>query len=398
MNDSGWLYILNNPSMPGMVKIGRSQRDPKTRASELSSVTGVPTPFTLIYSDFYDDVKAAEMYVHAFFEIKGRRVASNREFFQVEIEDAIKCLLNTPGRCDPRETTGSDEEQSDSETSTLGEELYAQAWQHLIGLGDELEDHELALRLFAQSARLGFAKSYLALGDMYLKGRGVRQDSEIALNHYKEALGKGEGGAWLRMWKVYVSPESKKRHHENAEKALVRFFKHVENLPLSERPLELEMYLFYCGLLKLPPSSDLPYLECKKELVGNLADRVLGGNTEVRTCFMYSLTRLVNRDKEVLELLPSGLQQQFLDQRAQEKRLKSLKAGGTIDWARDLDIIDSNANFFLANIGVGDLVLAKGHTGNKKASVTAVVSKVRLAITNPIGGPGTPYEITKAAY
>ncbi len=38
----GYIYIISNPSMPGLVKIGRTSRDPQTRLRELNSATGVP--------------------------------------------------------------------------------------------------------------------------------------------------------------------------------------------------------------------------------------------------------------------------------------------------------------------------------------------------------------------
>ena len=44
MNDPGFVYALINPSMEGLVKVGKTKRDPKGRANELSGATGV-TPF-----------------------------------------------------------------------------------------------------------------------------------------------------------------------------------------------------------------------------------------------------------------------------------------------------------------------------------------------------------------
>ena len=41
----GYVYILENASMPGLIKIGKTSRDSVERARELSSATGVPTGF-----------------------------------------------------------------------------------------------------------------------------------------------------------------------------------------------------------------------------------------------------------------------------------------------------------------------------------------------------------------
>lgn len=40
--DYGWVYLLTNEYMPGVVKVGRTSRHPQARADELSGETGVP--------------------------------------------------------------------------------------------------------------------------------------------------------------------------------------------------------------------------------------------------------------------------------------------------------------------------------------------------------------------
>ena len=44
VDKEGWVYILTNEAMPGLVKIGYTMNDPAIRAEELSSDTGVPLP------------------------------------------------------------------------------------------------------------------------------------------------------------------------------------------------------------------------------------------------------------------------------------------------------------------------------------------------------------------
>jgi len=55
MKKDGFIYILINNSMDGLVKIGKTKRDPTERINELSSATGVPTPFILVYKEFFND-------------------------------------------------------------------------------------------------------------------------------------------------------------------------------------------------------------------------------------------------------------------------------------------------------------------------------------------------------
>lgn len=43
----GFIYILSNPEMQGLVKIGQTRRKVEKRVKELSSGTGVPAPYEI---------------------------------------------------------------------------------------------------------------------------------------------------------------------------------------------------------------------------------------------------------------------------------------------------------------------------------------------------------------
>lgn len=90
----GYLYLLVNPSMEGIVKIGRTTRNPAVRAEELGAVTGVPTPFLLVFDLFFPDCDHAERYVHDVLEARGLRVSEGREFFRVSPSEAIQVMLD----------------------------------------------------------------------------------------------------------------------------------------------------------------------------------------------------------------------------------------------------------------------------------------------------------------
>lgn len=89
----GYLYVLVNPSMEGMVKVGKTTRDPALRARELGAATGVPTPFLLVFELFFGDCDKAEEYVHDALEARGHRVAGNREFFRATPSETIDVVL-----------------------------------------------------------------------------------------------------------------------------------------------------------------------------------------------------------------------------------------------------------------------------------------------------------------
>ncbi|MFW6188478.1 MAG: GIY-YIG nuclease family protein, partial [Actinomycetota bacterium] len=84
MSKSGYVYVLINPSLAGLVKVGCSQRDPALRVKELSAGTGVPTPFHLAYKVRFADCAAAERHVHEI--LAEHRLSDKREFFKVPLE------------------------------------------------------------------------------------------------------------------------------------------------------------------------------------------------------------------------------------------------------------------------------------------------------------------------
>ncbi len=92
VDNSGYIYVLINPSFEGMVKIGKTTRDPNERAKELSATTGVPTPFILVYYKQFKDCNIAETEIHQILESNGYRVNENREFFKISSTEAIKLI------------------------------------------------------------------------------------------------------------------------------------------------------------------------------------------------------------------------------------------------------------------------------------------------------------------
>lgn len=85
----GYVYVMTNSSIEGQVKIGKTTRDPYERAKELSSATGVPTPFVVVFYKPFKDCHFAEKTIHQYLEKKGYRVNNNREFFNMSIPEAI---------------------------------------------------------------------------------------------------------------------------------------------------------------------------------------------------------------------------------------------------------------------------------------------------------------------
>ena len=85
----GFIYILSNPSMPGLIKIGKTTREVEGRANELYQ-TGVPVPFVVEYSLYTPDCDYVEREVHS--ALEKYRVAENREFFVATLKEAIDAV------------------------------------------------------------------------------------------------------------------------------------------------------------------------------------------------------------------------------------------------------------------------------------------------------------------
>lgn len=85
----GFVYVLSNECMPGLVKIGRTKRSVSGRARELYS-TGVAQPFNVVEEVFSPDCIALERLIHE--ELQDHRVSDAREFFKVQRFDAVAAL------------------------------------------------------------------------------------------------------------------------------------------------------------------------------------------------------------------------------------------------------------------------------------------------------------------
>ena len=87
------VYILTNPSMPGLIKIGKTEKTAHERAEELYT-TGVPEPFSIAYSIPSQYPEILEDILHKKF--KQYRINKDREFFRYSADKVIEWLKNRP--------------------------------------------------------------------------------------------------------------------------------------------------------------------------------------------------------------------------------------------------------------------------------------------------------------
>lgn len=86
----GYVYILSNPSIPGLLKIGRTMDPPEQRLRQLNT-TGVPLPFVLEACFLVANPEALEHAIHAVLD--KHRPTQNREFFQLPLAQALELSL-----------------------------------------------------------------------------------------------------------------------------------------------------------------------------------------------------------------------------------------------------------------------------------------------------------------
>lgn len=89
--NSGYIYVLTNPSMQGLVKIGIAiKQTPEQRAKSLTSNTAVPLQFQLEYQRRVANVEDLETAIHI--RLDEKRINKRREFFCITPMEAIAVI------------------------------------------------------------------------------------------------------------------------------------------------------------------------------------------------------------------------------------------------------------------------------------------------------------------
>ena len=89
-----WVYVLENETLPGLLKIGYTKLTPDERAKQISNATGVPLPYKVAWAFRCFNGELLEGEVHH--ALSKYRVNNQREFFQISLEEA-KNMINLIG-------------------------------------------------------------------------------------------------------------------------------------------------------------------------------------------------------------------------------------------------------------------------------------------------------------
>jgi hypothetical protein len=83
-----YVYVLSNPLMPGIVKIGFTKNKPSERVKQINSATGVAQDFIVEWALPCFNAHDVEKQVHLYLEENGFRVSKNKEFFSISVNEA----------------------------------------------------------------------------------------------------------------------------------------------------------------------------------------------------------------------------------------------------------------------------------------------------------------------
>lgn len=96
-NEFGFVYVLANPAMPGLYKIGFTTQSVQIRISDLSRGTSVPAAFYKVLEVTTYNPAAVERDVHLLLDKS--RSNSRREFFQFKSDtEAASAVLVAAGQ------------------------------------------------------------------------------------------------------------------------------------------------------------------------------------------------------------------------------------------------------------------------------------------------------------
>jgi hypothetical protein len=295
-NNRGYIYVLANSAMPDLVKVGKTTRTPAERATELSKVTGVPTPFIVVYEQLVDDCTAAEEFVHTMLQQKGYRESDNREFFRAPVSEIIQIIIKMPTQFSSNsdfednedaeffssesndeldEFVLDDDDFEDDEPDYPWLALWEMAENYYYGLGNYIEDSEEAIKLYKQAVKLGCLPAYNRIGDIY----HYAENDKKALEWYKEGVRSGNYYCYSGMAFIFAS----NKQYDNFHKCYYLLFKNrseqinemVETFDFNFDGFYSD-YLNICWSCEVNPTDDMiQYLsEGKNKIVSNLKQSI----------------------------------------------------------------------------------------------------------------------------
>ena len=92
-----YIYILVNPSIPGICKIGYTTTTVFDRVKQINSATGVITPWYPVFSYKCPNGRMLEQEIHEELALTGMRVNDKREGFAIDT-DSARAIIEKLGK------------------------------------------------------------------------------------------------------------------------------------------------------------------------------------------------------------------------------------------------------------------------------------------------------------
>jgi hypothetical protein len=122
----GYVYCFSNASMPGILKIGMTERTPDVRLREAntSDTWRPPTSYNIEFAKNVKNPKEKEMTIHILLEQYTERINPRREFFRVSPEEVRKFFDLMDGEMWTMPTVNEDvEADEDEEDEVVGRKV-----------------------------------------------------------------------------------------------------------------------------------------------------------------------------------------------------------------------------------------------------------------------------------
>lgn len=123
----GYIYCFSNPSMPGILKVGMTERTPGERLREANApdTWRPPTPYKIEFAKKISNPSKKEKTLHVLLEQYTERIHRRREFFRISLEEILKFFdlmdgemwVETKGK---EENTSQDSREQDESNGIKG--------------------------------------------------------------------------------------------------------------------------------------------------------------------------------------------------------------------------------------------------------------------------------------
>jgi hypothetical protein len=174
---NGYVYILTNPAMPGLVKIGSTILTPDERARQLSSSTGVPRPFQVVaFEPFHDELRAERELQSKFVEYRVK--SGRREFYEVDVEQVRDALFHLAHVKASNCSSSTPILANLNSPSAARKACWFQYWAQFNALRAE----QKLLPVFESAHRTPFHRHYLVTPSKANGNRNIHYEGRIRIN------------------------------------------------------------------------------------------------------------------------------------------------------------------------------------------------------------------------